>query len=62
MSRFTASVGPLEQPPVEWKARISASHALTVRARRDSSATPTPSDQRYKRASAARASASSLAA
>ncbi len=46
ISRFTASVEPLEQPPVVWKARISASHALTVRARRDSSATPTPSDQR----------------
>jgi len=46
MSRFMASVGPLEQPSVAWKARISASYALTVRARRDSSATPTPSDQR----------------
>ena len=30
MSRFMASVGPLEQPSVAWKARISASHALTV--------------------------------
>jgi hypothetical protein len=41
MSRFTASVGPLEQLLVEWKARTSASQALTVRASRDSSATPT---------------------
>ena len=31
MSKFTASVGALEQPLVEWKARISASQALTVR-------------------------------
>ena len=44
-SRFMASVGPLEQPPVLWKARISASQVLTVRASRDSSATPTPSHQ-----------------
>jgi inner membrane protein involved in colicin E2 resistance len=35
-------VGPLEQPLVK-KARISASQALTLRASRDSSATPTPS-------------------
>jgi hypothetical protein len=41
-----ASVGPLEQPPVLWKARISASQALTVRARRDSSGIWTPSHQR----------------
>jgi hypothetical protein len=41
-----ASVGPLEQPWAEWKARISASQALTVRASRDSSATPIPSHQR----------------
>jgi hypothetical protein len=46
MSRFSASVGPLEQPPVACQARISASHARTVRASRDSSATWTPSDQR----------------
>lgn len=26
MSRLTASAGPLEHPPVVWKARISASH------------------------------------
>jgi len=30
---------------VLWKARISASQVLTVRASRDSSATPTPSHQ-----------------
>src|SRR4029453_15884065 len=45
ISRFTASVGPLEQLLVEWKARISASQALTVRASRNRSAPPTPSDQ-----------------
>jgi hypothetical protein len=44
-SRFTASAGPLEQPLVAWKARISASQALTVRASRDSSGTWTPSAQ-----------------
>jgi hypothetical protein len=43
MSRFTASVGPLEQPPVTCQARISPSQARTVRASRDSSATPSPS-------------------
>ena len=32
ISRLTASVGPLEQPSVACQARISASHALTVRA------------------------------
>ena len=35
-----ASVGPLEKPSVVWKARTSASKALTVRASRDSSETP----------------------
>jgi|RhiMetdeSRZDD1v2_1073273.scaffolds.fasta_scaffold3113367_2 hypothetical protein len=38
--------GPLEQPSVAWKARISASQTLTVRASRDTSATTTPSAQR----------------
>jgi hypothetical protein len=57
-----ASVGPLEQPPVAWKTRISASHALTVATSRDSSATLTPSAQRYKRSSAARAAAVPAAA
>ena len=44
VSRLTASVGPLE-PPVACQARISASQALTARAGRDSSATPTQSTQ-----------------
>jgi hypothetical protein len=38
-SRLTASVGPLEQPSVAWKARTSACQARTVPASRDSSAT-----------------------
>jgi hypothetical protein len=44
MTKFTASVVPLEQPQGEWNARILASLVLTVRARRDSSGTSTPSD------------------
>jgi hypothetical protein len=38
--------GPLETAPVACQARSSACQARTVRARRDSSATPTPSAQR----------------
>jgi hypothetical protein len=45
LSRLMASVGPLEQPLVAWKARISASQARTVRASRDSSGIWTPSHQ-----------------
>jgi hypothetical protein len=41
-SGFSVSVGPLEQPSGACQARISASHALTVRASRDSSPTWTP--------------------